>query len=748
MKKRLLFAALAMICASSTFAYEDGEYAFTKDGRVRIDGQNLVVNGDFTDELKGWTGAVKDAPNSDAWGIEPGAGPNGENVVKSKGTPEGSEDNGLCQVISLEPGTYVASYQIQATGETLSGTTSVGTTVGSNYADFFLNTDGALTRVESTAEANVAGIAAAQNFNDQWTTVNYFFEVADSVGAPTFLVIRFENIVTDGLITNVSVNQATEVYDIRIAQAKVAYAKMLLNDENFNTAEAQESHDYLLNDIIPAIESEYEGDGDQLADMLIGFEEALATYLDVTSINMSGQLVGIDFSALANVGRGRGWTAATVANIRFQDGANNGNWGKVAEASDVLMSAIQTGQKGHTAKIAFFNTDFPAGKYFFTAEIRNSYTGKSSWPCPEKTFTLETVCQISVGETTVDTEPIVGEAYQRIYLVAEVGQDGAFEASVYWPGNPNGGDGGAFFIRNCEVRYFGGQEVFDAIEHTKAWRAFKTQYDAAVSRQNTIAEMKGNRFYPWQQHLLQEALDTYAPYFHITDGWVDANGEDTGVATTEELNNWANYQGGEVPEDGKATYYVVRGYSAAIDAVKAANQSIADLQEEIAFAYQLAGNAMYYNCDKGTFLVAVTKAQNTLQSVLSTTNDNSSEADAATLVEALEELKAAEETFKNSGTLVPFVDIDFSEAPVSTDTGYVIKGAAGEMTFTDFDPEHGNNYSFCQGWYSAEDLVLADVLHVGGDSYGEVVLPEAVTESDAVTFSFDLWFGQLGKAFQ
>ena len=58
MKKRLLFAAMAMVCAMGSSAYEIGEYAYTATQRVKIMGENLVTNGDFANGTEGWIDAA------------------------------------------------------------------------------------------------------------------------------------------------------------------------------------------------------------------------------------------------------------------------------------------------------------------------------------------------------------------------------------------------------------------------------------------------------------------------------------------------------------------------------------------------------------------------------------------------------------------------------------------------------------------------------------------------------------------
>ena len=83
MKKRLLFAAMAMVCAMGTHAYEIGDYAYTATQKVKITGENLVKNGDFAEGTDGWTDAAGEAVNADVWSFGEGLGPNGENVLTS-----------------------------------------------------------------------------------------------------------------------------------------------------------------------------------------------------------------------------------------------------------------------------------------------------------------------------------------------------------------------------------------------------------------------------------------------------------------------------------------------------------------------------------------------------------------------------------------------------------------------------------------------------------------------------------------
>ena len=753
MKKRLLFAALAMMCAGSSFAYEVDDYVFTSTQKLKITSENLVENGNFSADYEGWTDAEGSAVNGEVWGIEPGVGPNGENAIKSLGATEGVA---FCRSFELEEGTYIASFQIKGTeaGKTSIGTVSNGAvTISANCADIFINYDGTLAKGVSSADFPVQDVAAAADFTSEWTTVNFYFEIADTLeNIHPALVMYFERMATDVMITNIAIHNAEEVYDTRTTDRLMAYAELLMEDANFNTASASGAKTKLqnaINQVKAYMENgQIDSRGSSMETALIG---AINNYLDIESTDMSDKF-SLDFASVGSVGRGRSF-GSQLTNILLNGNAPNsnktGNWGHIA-GEDCLMSAIQTRQYGHTATFTVVNSDFPAGKYFFTAEIRNAYTGSSSWPCPGQTFTLETMCQMSIGETTIDIGPVVGEQYQRFYLVAEVAESGQFTASVYWPGNGDRQEGGAFYIREVSVRAFGDPQ--EAIERLAAWKAFKAQYDAAVGARNTIVEMQSDANYPWNKAALQEALDTYDPFFHITDGWVSADGEDTRAATTDQLNEWAMYQGSEIPEDEKATYYVVRGYQAAITAVREANKPITDLNAGIGDAQDVMDDGLFSDGDRETFAAAIQTAQNTVDGIKASTSDATSEADAATLVAALETLNAAVEAYKVSAHITPIVDIDFSgtiEEIMDSETGestYVIKGAAGEMQFPAgaVNPEDPDNtWTFALG-YAGE---YPDVLHVGGGHLGTVALPEVPTDNDGLRINFDLWVGNLGKSY-
>ena len=750
MKKSLLIAAFAMLGVASSFAFEVGDYATNSTQRFKITGENLVVNGNFASGLDGWYSTDKEtAPSADVWSIEEGAGPNGEKVVSSIAA---TADMPLCNSWELEGGTYVVSYQVKMTTGTnlmpYSIDTSKGTiSVPANCADFFINTTGDLARVLSTEEAPVTGVASMVYVSDEWKTVVYSFTIEDGQK----FVMHFEKLAEGTQITNVEIHKAEPTYDVRIAQNQIAFAKELMENPAFNTEEAQDAKANLQStiELLEGMIADGSMDDASNAESLMQSfnDEALEPFLAVTSVDTKQWIPGLDIASLANWGRGGNYKAEYKLDL------GGGNWGHLNTEQDVLRSAIQRGYGNYVATYNAYHEDFPAGKYFFSCEIRNANTGSTSWPT-EPVFNLETTCKLFIGTDTIEVGPISGEEFQRFSMVGEVTEDGKFRAGVQWPGS---GNGGAFFVRNTVVRAFD-QDINAKTEHIQAFKAYMAQWNAATNGRYTVHNLIDNANYPWGQNELKAEADRLDPFFAEQAGkkWSTLEGADAGIASTEELNDWALYQGIELYEEKPDTttgeyarkqYQLVRGYQYAASDLKATNQIITDLADAIDAAKKTRNTGAYLTGDRDTYKTAILAALTTLNNVRSTTTDATRVADSTTLGNALETLNAATATFLASVSIVPFVDIDFSnsftedtseEAPAT----YYIEGAKGKMYFGAYaeDNNTGTNYALGVG----EEYM--DVLRVGnGTAFVLLSEENQPGENDAIRVEFDFYHGNLSS---
>lgn len=746
MKKRLLTLALTAVVAVGSYAYNVGDYIYTKTAKLKIEGQNLVQNGDFSAGFEGWTNEINGEVSN--WVYEDGAGPTGnERAIKasSQSTDEGTT---LMNVWQLTPGVYAISYQAFFPS-TVTTSVSEG---GNYYVNFFANADASTTITRA--------IADLQTFEaEKWT------EVVDTIFVNTdqeFLVFNAKNVPAGTMFTNFTINRVNEVYDTRIVEKKIAFAKQLMADANLDTEAAAAAKETLA-ETITLIEGEIEAGELEDAEGGAADEQMLADaqtdFLDATTINITQnkyfQWVE-DLTTMNKYNR-----KALKGNTQYggfmfrQDGAATGaetNWVH-GENADYISKWILKGNTNGPGSVALYSDKMPGGKYFVSMDVRTGTAGRGSndWS------TVWDITTNAKAFVNADSASLVamddGERYIRIYAIGEVKEGDPLEAGVWWESMEGNNPTPEFFVTNFEIRSFG--DVATVVDHKSAFAAFKAQYDAATNRRNSIAAMQADKQnYVWKQDSLQSALNTWVPYQEAVASWIDADGKDTGVASTEQLNDWAEWQGVEIYKDNdegepvRQQYQVVRQLQAAIDYVKAENQPIADLTADIAAAKSTLNDDKNSLGDKATFQNSISAAEAVLSDIQTNSTDAKKEADVARIATAQAELAAATEVFLKSAELTPIVDIDFSngfEIVLEDDEpiGYVIKGAAGQMNFTTdvtLDNSTGDtNYTLGSAGS------LNDVLRLG-KSWATVDIPEPA-DNEVVRVEFDLWVGSLIKRF-
>lgn len=768
MRKNLLLTLFALVC--TVVANAQATYVYTADGRVKITGDNIITNGDFSDGTNGWFSSDGAAGvDADTWSVEAGLGPKGENVLLSKGA---NADAALCNAWTLEPGTYVVSYWVKGDAYQNTSITMTDGAFPNNYLDFYLTTNGGgFNKSLIALPDTMISVAQAGNYTSDWKQVAFSFTVdayelsTQEAVTPGKLVMHFEKLTTNTMVTCFELRAADVVSDDRIILKKIAYVNDILANENF-TPDAEDENGMKIKSSVEQMVSRVKGmlDAGQLDNpataqsMITAFDNLVKSYMDIKSTDVADLIPGLNIANLSTWGRGGAYSANYKLDLK------GGNWGHLATEQDVLRSAIQTGYGNYTATYAAFNEDFPAGKYYFAADIRNANTGKGSWPCDPLSFNLTTEgCKMFIVNDTIDLPLISGEDYQSFSMISEVAEDGVFRAGVFWPGTTNGG---AFQIKNTVVRVFD-KEINDKIKHIDAWKTFIAQYNAAVNGQKGVWNLVKNGNYPWGQDSLHAALVKWDPYLHAikAKGWVNEEGKDAGVASTDELNDWAQWQGVTDPstlddptskDNDPLRWLLVRGYQNASKYVTNLNAPFTDLAAAIDEAKTTRNKGTNATGDRETFKTAIEKAINTINTVRAATTDDTRVADSTALANAKVELEAAVETFLASAVVQPAISIDFAndfELVTPEDDGiapyYVIKGAAGEMKFADgsVDLEHGDGTGIGPKLGYAWSLGYGDealgVLHVGSPE-ATVALPE-IPEGGMVVVSFDFWGGYLNK---
>lgn len=739
MKKRLLTQIFAMLCAVGAYALGQGDYVYNTTQRFKLLGDNLVTNGDFTDGLTGWTDVEGGEPSAEVWSVEPGVGPNGENVLQSLANTEGFA---VCRSWTPEPGTYVVMLDIKGNAYTNTALASTTTTINANTVDFFVNTSA--DEVKKSADA--VNVAAATHFDAEWTRLVFVATIEDGQALHMYL----EKLVSGTQITNIGVYAAQEVYDIRTIEKRIAFVQKLMDDPNFNIAGAEGPRAELADNYIAGLQGMMESgeldDPDTAESLLAEFNDAVDNYLDVASVNVAKNTYFNyveDLTAFPKYNRGGISNGQQIGGFVFR----GGNW-LHSSGGTTLTKQIQGSFSNGDGSVGLTSTLMPAAKYYIAAEVRNAYCDKNY----VLSYNLENEVKAFVGTDSVDCGTIVGEDYVKFYMVGTIKDGETMEAGFKW--FDNAGQGTRFDITNFEVRCFD-KGFVEQYERTDIWNKFIAQWNAAVSAREAVVAAQTNVNYPWAKDSLVAALAQWDPLYNaqVAKNWVNEAGEDTGVATNDELVEWTTHQGYYPAEEDAdfgtyGQYALVRGYQYATNYVKAANQKVADLVAEIEKAEQTLDNDLYSSGDKTTFQTAINHGKALLDEIRQSSNDAQREADEARIDTEIATLEAAIEAFIASGANDPIVDIDFSNGFVENaeDGSYTIAGTAGTMMFPAGSVQLDNTVAdmlFALGHNGEKE----DVLHVSGSNYATVALPEVPTDEEAINVKFDLFFGQLGGGY-
>lgn len=369
MKKRLLtLAAFVLTMVGSAFALNVGEYAYTDTLRLKITGENLVQNGNFANSRDGWTDAEGNPVSTEVWDFVEGVGPNGENVLQSMAATAGAA---LCNKWDLQPGTYVVKFDVK--GETTNAFRC--SSVGGNYAGFFLNADGALTKADDATLVTFEG----QGYKDEWQTVTAFFTADEGMK----LCMHLEQLTAGVMVTNIEVYPAVKVYDIRKLERKLAYIDGLLSSGTFvNDAVSEGGTSFLemvemirewVSSNDPMLESI-----DEVEAMMAEYDATLKLFLNANSADL---LAGEKrWSSYGDTRKANDWGNWHGSGSRWFH-INNGGSNMITNNGDEIGHRLQGGNAPGAACMHYTVTPSMDGKIMFSLDVLGHYMANtsSSW---------------------------------------------------------------------------------------------------------------------------------------------------------------------------------------------------------------------------------------------------------------------------------------------------------------------------------------------------------------------------------
>ena len=719
MKKRLLFALMAMCVAVSGYALEKDEFVNTPQGRFKITGANMNTNNTFQG-WEGWTvvgeGKTFDAKFNQTQAVGLGDGFNSivslENTagegVYYKFEPESA--NAIYVVSFKMKGAALDNIRIRVPGD--------GYKTNSNLVKVAGNAEGIY---DSDSLAVVCN--TAEELTENWQTFNYAI-VGDGIARTWF--ISFMSMATTIEIADVQIAPASQVADLRQRDAMLeklnaykncyAWDAAVLDDMGYNEAIANL-------EAIGDASAQTELD-EQLATAQEILDEFLKANMDDYLAGNSDNYLGIKTTSgntqkVSNYGD---WTCTTTGRSFWNSGAYP-DLGHYAGNSSWNWNAPDTPMGVYMQKT------LDAGSYVFAIEsnaaVREDATS-SSWTINEAwdvAYGVASIVKIVDGVATdtvaVQVKGLEAVNYTPFHISAKIEEAGTYEIAFKAYCKDAYKE-----LKNGSVTYLKDASLWG--KNDNKYNQKQLGYEADVREQittgrtqlTTAKENIANPDYLWGKAELQACVDsveTKIAYYETFD-------QDAIIATYEE-----DYVKSTSAETGYMVYTV---YQEAVKDIIAANKKFTAVNDTLASIQTAIDNAeavkvmRLYEASTGKdalqAAIDVAKGVQTRMKAVDYSEDN-----AKAIVDAIVILNEAVETYKNAvpaSAIATVVDIDFEQdAVVNAETGlYSVPGAAGSMEFSNWSIDGTGNQPFEKGYWSNGEQLWKGYIRIGNGT-GTVV---------------------------
>ena len=716
MRKRLLFAFMAMCVAVSGFALEKDEFVNTPQGRFQIAGANLNANNAFQ-SMEGWTAIGEGKTLADLFVTNADGLSAGFNSVVSTAATAGEG-----MYFKFEPtdasAAYVVSFKMK--GAPL------------NFVQTFINGDNTATVDKDANLVKVAGndlntytypstdgeivVNTAEELTESWQTFNYAIQ-GDGTARTWF--ISFTKMATTIEIADLQIAPAIQVADLRQRDAMLEKLNAYKNCYAWDAAIlADMGYDEAITNLQAVGDATTQAELDeQLATAQEILDEFLKANMDDYLAGNADNYLGIkttsgNIQKVSNLGD---WTATTTGRTFWSSGdypdlghygGNNAwNYGNVNDPMGVYM------QKNLDAGSYVFSIESKAG--LRVEATSNSWTINEGW---NPAYGVAYVVKIVDGAAADTIVSVVKDLDSRVYtpfiISAKIEEGGTYEIGYKAYCKDAYKD-----LKNGSVTYVANAAVWG--KNDNKYNQKQLGYEADVREQittgrtqlTTAKENIANADYLWGKDVLQACVDTV----EVKIAAYEQMDQDAIIATYQE-----DYVKSTSAETGYLVYTVyqeaVKDIIAANKKFVAVNDTLASIQTAIEAAEGVLAQRLY---DAATGKAELQNAINTAKGVQTQMKAAQySEENAATIVAAIKTLEEAVETYK---TTVPatakttIVDIDFEQDAVQdAETGlYSVAGAAGKMEFSSWSVDGTGNQPFEKGYWSNGEQLWKGYIRVG-----------------------------------
>lgn len=612
MNKRLLISFAAIMGAMTSFAYNVGDYVYTHDAKFKVVGKNLIANGNFASNYDGWKDYADGALSPDYWSIETGAAEDGKgNVIQSVNGGADLTGNYMYQAVPFESGkTYVVTFKMKGVEP---GTSSI-TQKTSNYVDVFANADGTVSKTANRFQQ----VATTDALNAEWTNYSYSFTDTVTGGSTGYIVVSFGQLTQGTQISDVEIREVESVFDTRISDKEIAYAKSLLAIEDFKNGRDEFSG--TIESVEGFFKTPASDDPSGAAEAINSFVLAENAFLDANSYDVSSMINSKQL-----------WTTKMQkANGTYGDWyvEGSGRWFHDPASDPYIVDKIQ-GTFNLPAGTAKIVKEMPAGKYFFSCEskgYRMAGTSAAVRYTPDYTYVVEGA-KVFIGKDSVSFN-LDQRNFERHFVMGTLAEGETLNAGFWHPATSVDNKlGGEVFMQTPVLRIVGDNangEMKTYVENYVALNAVATQANALKVMLDSAVVVSAKAEYPWGKAELNDTTTKYqAVYSELS---VLKPGAELFDVAADSL-----MQSMRIVLSAINTYYNL-------------NAPYTDLKAQIAQANESINLPANANGDKATFQTVITKAQG----LIDNTSAEYSEEVAQQMKDAKAELITAQVAFEAS----------------------------------------------------------------------------------------------------
>ena len=497
-----------MLSVVSSFAYEVGDFIYTRNGRFKVTSANLIQNGDFKNGLADWKtagGFDLNTEGCDTFTVENVGGPaEGMNYIKvgadygrGSSTTATNTWGGILGAANLFLNVqrtantrYVFTYKVRSGDDATEILTSNTYNVGrnANFMVFYASEDGLPTSVAGSADAIND---CWERYGNEWTEVAYDY-TSETEG---FLSVLFANMASGSCYADFGIYEVNAVADKRLVSDALDQLKfyqshpddfpMMQEELAGIIAELENVADDLSADELKATLEGYIGGGE---------ESFLTAFFNANTADAGSKFNNFFFNeGSANKNTLPGWTSSIGGN-RFAS--------HTAHANFFTQHVDQEIQASYNLDAGYYyqSAELAAGKYLYMVQAQAKTYGQDGRGKNSNyrinrygdqvkglyAYIVNTDANGVADTTKIEMDDVPTYRGKTYMAVVNLGE-GTKTVGFYFPGT-TGTVGGMFCVDNLQLRIIGAEQAeIDYKANLAAYAIAKENLQKAIEAAQEVA---------------------------------------------------------------------------------------------------------------------------------------------------------------------------------------------------------------------------------------------------------------------